>query len=103
MHAIYFLVAEASPTQCEFHAGSSFSGTSSGAHTEQGPTQHVDEGAQSEQLCPRGAGSMTARACSSAPVALFGLGFLEEQMPSLNSGFLPRQGGQGSSWPQSCS
>lgn len=45
---------------------------------------------------------MTPRACSSAPMALLGLSFPEEQMPSLNSGFLPGQGGQGSGWPPSC-
>lgn len=39
----------------------------------------------------------------SAPPALLGLGFLEEQLSALNLGFLPRQGGQDSSWPHSCS
>lgn len=40
---------------------------------------------------------------SSAPTALLGLGFLEEQMSSLKLGFLPRQAGQESSWLHSYS
>lgn len=100
---------EFSPTPFELHAGLCVccpapgdlpvqSGASAPA-----PAADRVKGARQGAALSTGAGGSPEGCRFLCPLPPLGLSFLKKQMSSLNLGFLPRRGGQDSSWPHSYS